>query len=257
MENVSKTYNNAAVLLAGTACVVAVVAHFFSPFVDDPIVYFRGIWTLSPLANLTFCVVAGLLLRFKFKNPKWWVQIIIGIIALVSLYFYRHTIMNIWRQGECFRITVIALAYLLPIEKLKDSMDRDGWKSAILFLLTTLAYCTLNLIDQRLGYTMKPEHEDLEALLMEVLTNVIPFASLPPLYFAIEFAFSKAGQRLGSKKWFEGIMILPAIYCFFGAMSRVSFIFFLERNCLILFLVQPVTIQLVIWISGLFKKRSK
>ena len=104
---------------------------------------------------------------------------------------------------------------------------------------------------------MKPENEDMETLLIVVLTNVIPFAALPPLYFAIEFAFSKAGQWLGSKKWFEGIMILPAIYCFFGAMSRVSFFFFLERNCLILFLLQPVTIQLVIWVSRLFKKRAK
>ena len=82
------------------------------------------------------------------------------------------------------------------------------------------------------------------------MANVLPLASIPPLIMTVEFSFSKAGQWLGSRKWFLWLSVPAAVYCFFGALTSLPYGFWFDFSFhtgrWIMLFVQPVTVYLLV-----------
>lgn len=240
---------NASVTLSGGVCLLLVMSRIFSPF--SGIVPIRGSWLGTLLLFPLLCLWCGMLVRYRIGQPKPWLLILVGLLALLLLYYSRHTVNGPGIDGQCILYLLqFFLGLLIPWDQIRDNGDRLGAKSAVLCITTALTYSALFLVWQRLGNVMRPEYADMEQLLLVVTANVLPLASIPPLILAVDFSFSKAGQWLGSRKWFFWLSLPATVFCFFGALSSLPYGFCFDFSFhtvrWIMLFVQPVTVYLLI-----------
>lgn len=254
MKPIDPTLKNASVTLAGGACLLITLGKVFSPY--SGLIPVRGFWFCSLLAVPLLCLWCGMLVRYRIGKPKAWFLVLVGILAAVLFHLSRHTVKSPGLNGQSILyLFLIFLGILLPWDHIRENGDRTGAKSAALCAITALTYSALFLVWERLsaGYVMRPESEDMRQLLLVVMTNVLPLASIPPLVLAVEFSFSRAGQWLGSRKWFFWLALPAAVISFLGALSSLpdAFWFYFSWGTArwIRFFVQPVTIYLavVLW----------
>ena len=262
MKPFDSTLRNASVLLAGGACLVPILARVFYPYSWLPI---RGAWLASMLVIPLLCFWCGMLLHFRVGGKaQVWLQAVAGLVAAYMFYLSRHTI-NAPYAGEIASTYLFAffLGVVLPWVLLRENGDHVGAKSAILCVLTALTYTAIYVVWHRLiiGPVMVPECEDMRQFLLVLMTNMLPLAMVPPLLFATEFAFSKAGQWLGSRKWFLWLAVPAALYSFLGAWFRRPFGISLDLSWetarLIRILVQPVSVYLVVVLVKIVKGLAK
>lgn len=260
MKPFDSTLRNASVLLAGGACLVPVLARVFYPYSLLPI---RGAWLASMLVIPLLSFWCGILLHYRaVGKAKIWLQAVAGLVAAFMFYLSRHTVNAPGMSGQAAAyLFAFFLGVVLPWDHLRENGDHVGAKSAVLCVLTALTYTAIYVVWQRLGYTMQPRFADMEQFLLVLTTNMLPLAMVPPLLFATEFAFSKAGQWLGSRKWFLWLAVPAALYCFLGAWMRRPFRLSLdlswETTYLIRLLVQPVSVYLVVVLVRIVKGLAK
>lgn len=245
-----KSFKYPSVLLAGGACLLSVFGHYL--FERNGLLPIRGFRFIIGLYVFPIlCVWAGMIFRKWAGNIKWWIQLLIGLLTIFVFYLSRHDVNApayfMWNL-DYTRVFLILCGFLLPIDWLKKNGDKTGLKSAILCAITGLAYCTIYMVWQRLGNAMRPECTDMETFFLVVTTNVLPIVILPPLWFAIEFSYSKAGQWLGSQKWLFWLAVVAAILCFLSVCTRMNGFgpFSYRGNLILMLLVQPVTIYLLV-----------
>lgn len=253
-----KSFRYSSILLAGGACILSIFGHYlFERYGLLPIRGFRFIIGLYVFPIL--CVWAGMVFRKWAGNIKWWIQLLIGLLTIFVFYLSRHDVNApayfMWDLNYT-RVFLIFCGFLLPIDWLKKDADKTGLKSAILCAITGIAYCTIYMVWQRLGNAMRPECTDMETFFLVVTTNVLPIVILPPLWFAIEFSYSKAGQWLGSQKWYFWLSVVAAAICFLGVCARMSHTgpFSYRGNLILMLLVQPVTIYLIVVLYRICRK---
>lgn len=259
MEQITKQQiKNTSFVLAGGACLLMIAGHFL--FSTVGLLPIKGFRFLAALAIPSLCFWAGMLVRHLCGKTKWWLLAIAGVLCGVSFYFSRHTV-NILNMSDIrFLWYFIFLAgFLLPWDYLNERRDKEGIKSFVLLVITALLYCAFELFWNRMYPScMKPQYEDMAVLLMVVTTNMIPLAALLPVYFAAEFSLSNPAQWLGGQKWFRWIVGIAAVVSFIGSLSglRLSFGIY-DMYYWIQFLVQPVTIYLIIVICRIIRKLRK
>lgn len=260
MKSIDSSIRNASVLLAGGACLVPVLARVFSPYGWLPI---RGAWLASLLVIPLLCLWCGMLLHYRVGGKaRGWLQAAAGLAAAYMFYLSRHTV-NAPSMSEMASTYLFAffLGIALPWDNLRENGDHFGVKAAVLCVLTALSYTALYVVWQRLDCKMQPRFADMEQFLLVLTTNMLPLAMVPPLLFAVEFSFSKAGQWLGSRKWFMWLAVPAALYCFLGAWFHrpwgIALDLSWETARLIQLLVQPITVYLMIVIGRLVVKLCK
>ncbi len=262
MEPYDPSLRNASVLLAGGACLVPVIARVFYPYGWLPV---RGAWNANLLVIPVLCLWCGMLLHYRFgRKGRIWSQVVAAVIAAVMFYLSRHSVKAPGMEG-CAEYYLLSffLGLALPWDHIRKNGDHMGAKSAVLCILTALGYTALDVVWQRLiiGPVMVSECDDMRQFLLILTTNILPLAMIPPLVMAIEFAFSKAGQWLGSRKWFLWLAVAAALISFLGAWFRrpygISLDLSWETACLIRLLVQPITVYLMIVIWRLAVKLFK
>jgi hypothetical protein len=252
MKSIDPSLRNASVLLAGGACLVPVLTRFFNPYGWLPI---RGAWLASMLVIPLLCFWCGMLLHYRVGGKaRVWLQAAAGLAAAYMFYLSRHTV-NAPSLSEMASTYLFAffLGIALPWDHLRENGDHLGAKSAVLCVLTALSYAALYVVWQRLDCKMQPRFADMEQFLLVLTTNMLPLAMVPPLLFAVELSFSKAGQWLGSRKWFLWLAVAAALISFLGAWFHrpwgIALDLSWETARLIRLLVQPVSVYLmiVIW----------
>ena len=254
------TLKNASMVLAGGACILLVLTHLFSTY--GGLIPIRGFWYCSLLTTSLLCLWCGMLIRSWIGKPRDWFLVLIGLLIACGLWvFYELT-----HTGDVPSISDLRYEYvfqfllglLIPWNLFRENGDHAGVKSGVLCIITALSYATIYLVLHRLGHRMKAEFTDMEQLLIVVTTYVLPLASIPPLILAAEFSYSKAGQWLGSRRWFFWLSAPASIYCFLGIItSNLHLPIYPSRFYqLIQFLVQPVTVYLLIVIVRIIKKFS-
>ena len=260
MKSIDPSLRNASVLLAGGACLIPVLARIFSPYGWLPV---RGAWLASMLVIPLLCFWCGMLLHYRVGGKaRVWLQAAAGLVAAYMFYLSRHTV-NAPSMSEIASTYLFAffLGIALPWDHLRENGDHAGAKSAVLCVLTALSYAALYVVWQRLDCKMQPRFADMEQFLLVLTTNMLPLAMVPPLLFAVEFSFSKAGQWLGSRKWFMWLAVPAALYCFLGAWFHrpwgIALDLSWETARLIQLLVQPITVYLMIVIGRLVVKLCK
>lgn len=262
MKSIDSSIRNASVLLAGGACLVPVLARVFSPYGWLPV---RGAWLASMLVIPLLCFWCGMLLHYRVGGKaRVWLQAVAGLVAAYMFYLSRHTI-NAPYASEIASTYLFAffLGVVLPWDPLRENGDHAGAKSAVLFVLTALTYTAIYVVWHRLiiGPVMVPECEDMRQFLLVLMTNMLPLAMVPPLLFTTEFAFSKAGQWLGSRKWFMWLAVPAALYCFLGAWFHrpwgIALDLSWETARLIRLLVQPISVYFVVVLVRIVKGLAK
>ena len=258
MELINKqTFKNASFVMAGGACLIGLFGHYLR--IDGPL-HVRGIQFITSLVIPTLCFWVGMLIRYKVGKPKRWV-LAIAAVLMVAAYcysFYVHTI-PVWLNIHYQWWGLLLLGFILPWDYLYQHRDPDGIKSGILLLISALAYSVLDLVNERMEIVSMPAPvNDLGFLLASVTTIVLPLMALLPVYFAAEFSFSKAGQWLGSRKWYQVICWIAATIFFVSILLDLPH---MRGNMLVWHLtqliVQPVTVYLIIVVCRIIRKKEK
>ena len=199
--------------MAGGACLLAILVQLFS---SNGILPIRGIRLLNGLVIPLMCFWLGMLIRWKVGKPARWILCIAGVMMCLSYYYGSHAIANYgWIKIFYHWWGLILLGFILPWDYLYERRDPEGIKAGIVVLISALAFCTLHLVSERMMIVRMPAPlDDLGELLANVSLYVLPFVTILIVYFAAEFSFSKAGQWLGSKKWFQIICWIAAVFLF-------------------------------------------
>lgn len=243
-----KSFKNASFLMAGGACLLMLVGHLINKTVSypysDPLV--SGLGHLLGLCIPVLCLWFGLSLRMWLKNPKWWLQALLLCFTAFCLYKYRHDLFAYWKAFPYLYSALICLGYLVPRRMICAARRNRGWEYLVFMLLAAFCYTAANVVESRLEWltgSYLPEHHDMLRLMLTLMKDAEPLMAILTLYFVLLFSFSRAGQWLGERDWFRGIVIVPAVYLFFISVSNLFFR--AGWTAFISFLVQPVTVCLV------------
>ena len=260
MEEI-KSYKNASFLMAGGACLLMLAGHLINKIVpfpySDPLV--PGLGHLLGLCMPVLCLCFGLTLRMWLKNPKWWLQTLIMCLAVFCLYKYRHLLFAYRMAFPYLYTALICLGYLVPRRMICTAQRNRGWEYLAFMLLAAFCYTAAHVVESRLEWltgSYLPEHQDMLRLMLTLMKDVEPLMVILVLYFVLLFSFSKAGQWLGERDWFRGIVIVPAVYLFFVSISNLFF--YTDWTNFIRILVQPGTVGLAVLAAhGVKKLRRK
>lgn len=252
MKPIDPTLKNASVVLAGGTCLIVVLTSVFSPF--SGLVPVRGAWLPRLFVTPLLCLWCGMLVHYRIgRKARIWVRVLAAALAVVMFYFSRNTVNAPGMSGAAANFLLsFFLGVALPWDHIRENGDRAGAKSAVLCTLAALGYAALYVVWDRLiiGLVMSPKYEDMRQFLLVLTTNIFPLAIIPPLVMTVEFAFSKAGQWLGSRKWFFWLTVPAALFCFLLAWDRRPYSLCLDLSWgtanLIRILVQPVTVYVLV-----------
>ena len=258
MKQPDPSLRNASVVLAGCACLVPILARVFYPYSWLPV---PGAWLASMLVVPLLCFWCGMLLHYRVGGKaRIWMQVVCGLVAAYMFYLSRHTINAPGIDGlAASYLFAFFLGAALPWDHLRGNGDHLGVKSAVLCVLGTVIYTAMYVVWMRLsiGKVMVPECDDMRQFLIVLMTNMLPLAMVPALLSASEFAFSRAGQWFGRRKWFLWLAVPAALYCFLGAWFRRPYCISLDISWdsarLIRVLVQPVFVYLVVVLGRIIK----
>ena len=177
---------------------------------------------------------------------------------------HRHYAEN-WGYADALYLSMAGIGFLIPPKILLSSSQNRGWLSLVMILLSVFCYTTLTTVKDRLLWgPVIPEHPDMELMMETILVNAEPLMVIIAIYFIAQFAFSEVGQKLGSLAWFRWVVAVPCTYVFLGYLSRLftmRMFFFANHwvyySPIMWFIVQPVTIYLVVFLYRLIRERCK
>jgi len=265
MDTNKTLYTNASVIIGGAICSVMMANSILGRMSDwnEPSI-FPGFRIMCGLCFPILYFWVGTLLRTKIMNPKWWFQLLLAGAAIFCLYRYRHFAEN-WGYADALYIATALIGFLIPPKKILSASQNKGWISLVLIALCAFCYTALTTVKDRLLWgPIVPEHPDMELMMETILVNAEPLMVIITIYFVAQFAFSEVAQKLGSQTWFRGIVAVPCIYCFLDYFSRlftmrmfglaINYVFY---SPLMWFIVQPITIYLIVICSRLLNEHRK
>ena len=265
MDTNKTLYTNASVIIGGAVCAVLMANSILGRMSDwDEPSVFPGFRIMCGLCFPILYFWVGMLLRRKIQEPKWWFQVLLAKVAVFCLYRYRHFAEN-WGYADALYLAMALIGFLIPPKTLLSASQNKGWISLVLIALCAFCYTALTTVKDRLLWgPIVPDHPDMELMMETILVNAEPLMVIITIYFVAQFAFSEVAQKLGSQTWFRGIVAVPCIYCFLGYFSRlftmrmfglaINYVFY---SPLMWFIVQPITIYLIVFCSKLIKERRK
>jgi len=255
MEEMKSRYLNASILLAGGACLAA----FINVLVNAASLYESALpgWSfMCGLCTPILCIWVGLLLRLRFRTPRWWVQVLVLLAVLFFLYRFRH-FLNYWfwwKSNPNLYLAMLGIGYLVPLGMLEEARRRKGWEYLVMLLLSVFCYTAVAVVNSRLHYmTQMPELQEMELLMERLANDAEPLLVILAAYFAFMFSFSGLGQLLGGKAWFRGLVAVPAVCTFVMTLGNAAF----HRwgYFLIPLLVNPITVYLAVVLGRLIKRK--
>ena len=240
------------VVFAGVCAVLTASCFFFKLSGSDGHSVFPGFMYMVSLCYPILYFWAGVLMRAWKPDPRRWVRIVIFGISIFSLCRYQHFPENRAFIGTIY-FAMFGFGFLIRPDIIASSKSNRGWLSLLMLLLSVFCYTALETVRRRLllAPVMNPMFSDMEQMLETILVNAEPLLMMIVIYFAVQFAFSRIAQRMGSLKWFKLVMALPCIFMFiFSALSLFGRRFYYMVNSvyyspLLEFIVQPVTLYLI------------
>ena len=264
MRTNKEIYTNASVIIGGAICTVLMANNIIGRLSDwdDPSV-FPGFGIMCGVCFPILYFWVGTLFRTWIKDPKWWLQVIVAGLTIYGLYFYRHYAEN-WGYADALYLSMAGIGFLIPPKILLSSTQNRGWISLGMILLSVFCYTALTTVKDRLLWgPIIPEHPDMELMMETILVNAEPLMVIIVTYFVAQFAFSSIAQNLGSQVWLRWIVAVPCLYTFIGYLSRLlprPFYFainYVYYSPLMWFIVQPITIYLVVFFIRMIRERRK
>ncbi len=242
---IDERFDNATFIMAGMACLIPVMDGYG----------LKGVGYLSPLCPPLIGLWLGLLLRDISGRPRTWFLVLVASAA-ASLAGWLLADDVIRFPTLSMRLTLYALlGYLVPF---RNVFTGDNWvcKVTVLALsLVAMAFCSLAY--DRLRACLDPaSHEEWRAIVFHALHIAIGASTLMAVWWMTECAFSKAGQWLGSRRWFRIASAVPMLLVFAGIVVDIIESGFDWWKVPVL-ASQPVTVTAVLMlVRAAFKKRT-
>jgi len=264
MRTNKEIYTNASVIIGGAICSVQMANSIIARLSDwDEPSVFPGFGIMCGVCFPILYFWVGTLLRAWIKDPKWWLQVFVAGLTIYGLYFYRHYAEN-WGYADALYLSMAGIGFLIPPQILLSSTQNRGWISLGMILLSVFCYTALTTVKNRLLWgPIVPKYPDMELMMETILVNAEPLMVIIVTYFVAQFAFSAIAQNIGSQRWFRWIVVVPCLYTFIGYLSRLfprPFYFainYVYYSPLMWFIVQPITIYLVVFFVRLIRERRK
>ena len=238
-------FDNATFIMAGMACLIPVLDGYG----------LKGVGYLSPICPTLIGFWLGLLLRDVTGKPRTWFLALVASAAsslagwLIADDMIRFSTLSM-------RLTLYALlGYLVPF---RNVFTGDNWVRKVAVMapsLVILAECSLSY--ERLRACLDPaSYEEWRTIVFLALRIAIGASTLLAVWCMAESAFSKAGQWLGSRRWFRIASAVPMLLVFAGIVADIIESGFGWWKLPIL-AAQPVTILAVLMlVRTAFKKRT-
>ena len=202
-------FDSATYIMAGVACLIPVLDGYG----------LKGVGYLSPICPIIGFWL-GLLLRDISGKPRTWFLVLVASSAVgLAAWLLTDNIFRI--STHSLRLTLyVLLGYLVPF---RDVFTGDNWvrKAAVLVLsLVTMAYCSL--VYDRLRNCLDPaSQEEWRKIVFYSLQIAIEASALLAVWCMAEFAFSRTGQWLGSRRWFRIASAVPILIVFVGIIVDI------------------------------------
>ena len=176
--------------MAGFSCLALFLSSLFWRMGDFGHSLIPGFSYAAGLAYPILSAWVGILLRARFNTGKWWIHAILLCLAIVLLYYYRHTAENWWWEYERLLCLAIAIfGYLIPPKELEKMSQNYGWNDLVLAAISAFSYAAIAVVKQRILWgPVMPEHPDMEALVEYLLVNTEPLLVFVAVYFASAFS---------------------------------------------------------------------
>lgn len=203
-------FDNATFIMAGVACLIPVLDGYG----------LKGVGYLSPLCPPLIGLWLGLLLRDSSGKPRTWFLVLVASAA-VGLAGWLLADDVIRFSTLSIRLTLYALlGYLVPFRSVFTGNNCVRKAAVLVPSIVTLAACSLSY--DRLRACLDPAlHEEWRAIVFHALDIAIGASTLLAVWWMAELAFSKAGQRLGSRKWFRIASAVPMLLVFAGIVADI------------------------------------
>jgi len=238
-------FDNATFIMAGLACLIPVLDGYG----------LKGVGYLSPLCPPLIGLWLGLLLRDISGKPRTWFLVLVASAA-VGLAGWLLADDVIRFSTLSIRLTLYALlGYLVPFRSVFTGNNCVRKAAVLVPSIVTLVACSLSY--DRLRACLDPAlHEEWRAIVFHALDIAIGASTLLAVWWMAECAFSKAGQWLGSMKWFRIVSAVPMLLVFAGIVADIIE-YGLKWWKLPILAAQPVTILAVLMlVRTAFKKRT-
>lgn len=265
MKTNKEPYVNASVIIGGAVCALLMANRILGWVSDgDGPTVIPGLGILCGLCFPVLYFWAGMLLRTKMNEPQRWLRILAAGLSIFCLYGYRHFAEN-WGYADALYISMAAMGFLIPPKTLVSAAQNKGWISFALTVFCAFCYTAISTVKDRLLWgVIVPDHPDMEMMMETVLADAEPLMAVVTIYFIVQFAFSEIAQKLGSQAWFRGTAAIPCIFAFLDYLGRLSTmrwfgvaLDYVRYSPLMWFIVQPITIYLVVFLYRLIKERRQ
>ena len=214
---------------------------------------------LSVLNHLAVCAGCAVMTAalFRVQPRRNALYILSAALLAAAVGAARPALLN---SGDINNMIGSGLLFLLPFLCSLLIFPAGYFKKAA---ITAFCYTAMTTVKDRLLWgPIIPEHPDMELMMETILVNAEPLMVFIMTYFVVQFSFSQVAQKLGSQCWFRSIVAVPCVYMFFASFFRmitrmIILIDSIRFVSLEWFIVQPITVYLVIFISRLIKERRK
>ena len=242
-------YKSASYVMAGCSCLVMVLSMLFFRLGEGNKSILPGFAFIAGLGYFVLSAWVGILCR-RLDHGKWWVHAILLVIAIVCVYFYRHSIDNWWwNYARLLCLAMAVFGYLIPPGYLEEKSSKSGWNELILASMAAFCYAVISIAKHRLlrNDVMTPRYADMQNLIEILMVNAEPLMAIIAVYFVIGFSFSRTALTLGSRPWVHGILWIPCIILFVKAVGDMFEIpWHYPWFSFVKILVQPCFVYLVI-----------
>ena len=246
MKHLPDYFKNASYTMCGLASALLMVQCILREIGPAGALTVPGFRFVAGLCWFVFFLWAGMLLRQFLLKPRWWVQMLILVAAVLCLYGY-YTAQAYLKPAYLY-LTIFALGYLAPPKGLDNAGKASGGVEFAFLLVSVFCSVAVTVSEARIGSgtVFGEQYQDMEHLVEWLLNAAEPLLVLLVMYFVANVSFSKESLWMGGKTWFQTLATIAAAFVFLTNLADFHPLFFHRWTCVLRFLAQPISVFLLV-----------
>lgn len=259
-------YRNASVVMVGVACLILICRFTINILEAFQVLSYADVYALfrwfGPVSSLVTPIFFGwiaILLRKRFPTPNVWVKTV--LVALIPAIYLFWTFMHLngfrlFADGaRCLWLFTGILCYLIPVERLEKCKDENGLIELLLFLASAFCFVGVERVENHFAVSNFQMLTGQGTMLFCRAMSFIPLAM--SVFFLAEFAFSKAGQKIGSIKSIGWTVQAISVVYFLTPLLTSHFYYRTGLFYWYRLLAQPVSVYILVVFMRFLKKMKK
>lgn len=248
MKHIPEYFKNASFTLCGATSFLLLAQYILREVGSPGWLPVTGLGYVTCLCWHVLFFWAGMLLRQFLPRPRWWIQLPVLAVAVFFLTRYQHYSATPYWTLPYLYFAVFGLGYIFPPKMLERLRKESGGIDFALLLASIFCCVAVTVSGARInwGSVFSYQYRDMERLIEWLLSVAEPLMVLLVAYFAARVSFSKEGLWLGSRPWFQTAATIAAAFLFLASPATLLPGFSHRWVELLRFLVQPISLYLII-----------